>query len=150
MKRLAAVLLFAAILFARIVPAAAQVQTYHYTGPAYSASFCESYTGLGSPPCVSGSLTASMTFTGVPAGYSGPVGSNQVVSWSMNANGVGSLNTSNYLNTGATGFTLTNGQITSWAFAGAADYIGHATPYIFSQSGSECPSRNILNRMNRL
>jgi hypothetical protein len=78
-------------------PAAAQIQTYYYQGPAFSIPFCEMYL-FSSPPCTSGSMTASFTVNGVTSGYSGGVSGTQVVQWNISTNSImGGLNTSNYL-----------------------------------------------------
>ncbi len=127
-------LVFVAVLLADIGQAPAQVQTYEYIGPAFSLSDCEMYHL--SPPCIAGgSLTGSVTFDGVASGYTGSVAASQITAWTMNANGVASLGTGNYINPAATGFTLTNGDITFWNFQADADPAGDY-PVITSDAGT--------------
>jgi hypothetical protein len=105
-------------------PAHAQLQTYYYYGPAFSIPFCETFLGT-SPPCTSGDITASFTVNGVTSGYSGSVSGSQVIQWSISSNSVmGSLGPGNYLNTAATGFVLTNGQVTSSSFDAKSTPLG--------------------------
>jgi YD repeat-containing protein len=113
---IAGLAVFAAAFFGHTGPAAAQIQTYVYSGPAFNVAFCETLL-FTSPPCTSGAITASFTVNGVTSGYSGGVSASQVVQWSISSNSImGSLGTGNYLNPGATGLTLTNGQVTASSF----------------------------------
>jgi hypothetical protein len=100
-------------------PAAAQVQTYDYTGPAFSIPDCETLYST-SPPCTNGSITASFTLTGVTDNFTGTIPISQVSAWSMTASGVGSMSdgSSGVTLTGGVGFGFTNGQILSWGPSG--------------------------------
>lgn len=108
------------LIFAGIGAPSAQALTYTYTGPAFDVSQCHTYTSFGSPPCVGGSITGSVTFTGIPAGYSGSAHTWDVASWTINASGgIGNLNTSNYLSTAS--FYFSGGQVLYWTFQAFQD-----------------------------
>ena len=96
-------------------PASAQMQTYTYTGPAFSYSDCKSSFSTYTLSCLnSGNVTASVTFNGVPAAYTGTIVNSALISsWSTNAGGIGSLNSKdNYLYYSY--FMMKNGQIVEW------------------------------------
>ena len=122
-RSFAAVLaVFATILFVHTSPASAQTVTYSYSGPPFDVAACLATYGT-SRPCVSGSVTGSVTFA-IPAGYSGSAGQNSVVSYVLNAPGVGSDSNLNDLFV-FNNFSFNNGQIVDWGFyAGAAVYGG--------------------------
>jgi YD repeat-containing protein len=113
-------------------PAAAQVQTYYYQGPAFDIATCESLTGQTAPPCTNGSVSASVTLP-APAGYTGSFNETQVLSWSMSASGVGSLSAGDDLFPGH--FALLNGQMATWEMQGQLDAFG-GRPYIYTASDS--------------
>jgi hypothetical protein len=71
------------------VPSAG-LQIYYYTGPGpFNVTQCITQTGRPSPPCIGiGSVTASFTLNGVPAGTTGTVTASQVSSWGMSSNGI--------------------------------------------------------------
>ncbi|MFZ3326176.1 MAG: DUF6531 domain-containing protein [Methylocella sp.] len=110
MLRSLALAAFAAALFAHPGPAAAQA-TFSYIGPAWSTSECTSATGYSAPPCIDGSLTASVTLN-VGSGYTGHVPQSGIIAYALNGSGVGSLNSLGYLTT--SDFDLTSGQISNW------------------------------------
>jgi hypothetical protein len=132
MKKLAALLLFAAILFAHSGPAAAQVQTYYYQGPAWSVSECEAALGSGSPPCINGSVTASVTLI-APANYSGTITLGGVAAYSLSAPGVGVMNSLADLNS-VVAFHLSSGQMASWLAFQATHYAGLGSRQITADS----------------
>ena len=77
---------FAVLLFAHTGPASAQtIQTYTYQGPAFDPSICDP-----AGHCVNGSITGSVTLV-MPAGYSGLVAQDGILSYSFAASGVGSV-----------------------------------------------------------
>lgn len=122
-------------LFAGIAARPAQALTYTYVGPAFDVAQCISHYGS-SPPCTGGSVTGSVTFTGVPSGYSGNVHywAGSLQSWNLNASGgIGSLNTSNYITSGT--FNLSGGQIVGWNFQAFVN-SSLTSPSITTVSGS--------------
>jgi RHS repeat-associated protein len=110
-RRYGFLLLLAFIFLANTGTASAQSQTYTYIGPAWSISQCEGQ-GFTAPPCIDGSVTGSVTFTGVPDGYSGTVNASNVASFEFDATSVGSLNDSNYVESNT--YYLNSGNITGW------------------------------------
>src|SRR5947209_879321 len=84
-----AIVIFAASFLMHTCPALAQGQTYTYAGPAFTLADCQrigsAQTQNYSACVVGGSVTASVTLTDVPAGYTGVVYPSQISSWSMNA-----------------------------------------------------------------
>jgi hypothetical protein len=85
--------------------------------------------------CVDGSITGTVTFSGVPTGYSGNIyaPSANVVSWSLSAPPIGSLGTGNYL---SAGFYFVSGvmhsNITAWPTSttyNPAIYVDNPTYY---------------------
>lgn len=56
------------------LPAAAQEAVYVYTGQPFDIPACVANFGQGPPTCVSGSITAQVTFNNLPSGYTGLVG----------------------------------------------------------------------------
>jgi len=104
------------LIVAVLISPAAQALTYSYVGPNFDVSQCTSHTGFTAPPCVGGSITGSVTFTGVPTGYSGSVHfwAGSIEAWNLNASGIGSLSTSNFINSGT--FDMSSGVITDWNF----------------------------------
>lgn len=125
---------FLMLIFATIGAPSAQALTYAYTGPAFSVSECEAELSKGSPPCTDGSITASFTLTGIASNYSGPVRKASVSSWVMNADGIGNLNTGNYLSTSFLLY-LSNGVVQSWSFQGFTAITTYTTT-ITSVAGS--------------
>jgi RHS repeat-associated protein len=98
--------------FSGIGAGPARALTYSYVGPAFDPTQCW-YTGYTTtPPCNAGSVTGSITFTGVSSSYSGVVNAGSVSSWNLTASGIGSLGPSN-LNS-IWGFALSNGQLIGW------------------------------------
>jgi hypothetical protein len=96
----------------------ARALTYTYVGSAFSVADCEVHTGYSAPPCTDGSITASVTFTGIAPGSSGNFGTSDISSFSMTATPIGSLNNSNYW--GAT-IIMSGGQIYNWMLTGCVD-----------------------------
>lgn len=109
-KRLALVI-FTLILFGISAPSA-RALTYSYVGPAFDSTQCYMAGYTTSPPCTDGAVTGSITFTGVPTGYTGNAGFFNVESWNLDAAGIGSLNTSNIFN--GWGFVFSNGELLNW------------------------------------
>ncbi len=108
-----ALLILFMIGFAETRPAHAS--TYYYTGPAWDVTQCNLQNwGGGTPTCLGGAVTASVTFSGISTSYTGWVSSANMTEWSINAPGVASLNSgSNYLVAAA--FYFNNGEITDWS-----------------------------------
>ena len=122
------------LIFAGIGVPPAQALTYTYAGPAWNTATCATYWGAGAT-CISGSISASVTFSGIAPGYSGTAHKADVSSWSTDAPGIGSLDSgSNFMTTGSR-FTFTSGQITGQLF-GTATNISIVPPVIESISGS--------------
>jgi hypothetical protein len=127
MKKLTAILLFAAILFAHIGPAAAQVMTYSYKGPAWNilgSGFCASYYHNGSDysDCLNGSITASMTIDLTRTGLTGIVAQSQIISYVINAPGIGSIsNDFTPGHFGASDLYVVNGQLVNWSLGYTKD-----------------------------
>jgi hypothetical protein len=113
MKRFAAVLLFAAILFVHIGPAAAQVQTYSYTGPAFDGAACHAAYPSPPPTCGAGPITGSVTLA-MPAGYSGGIGESGILAYSFVAGGVGSVANGIFNPNEYNHYDFTNGQLVTW------------------------------------
>ena len=112
------------LIFTGIGGRPAQALTYYYTGAAWDVPTCVYYFGAYAP-CLDGSITGSVTLTGVPSNYTGWAYSS-VSSWSLDASGVGSLGTGNILLAGD--FYLSSGQIVYWTFEGQYDNMnGGAT-----------------------
>jgi YD repeat-containing protein len=112
MKRLAAILLFAAILFAHSGPAAAQVQTYSYQGQAFDPNDPGHCPALSPNTCVPGSISGFVTFGGVSPSYSGGVSTGNMYSFGMTADG---LTPTLGLSDGSVSINMTGGVITSWS-----------------------------------
>ena len=97
--------------------AAAQTQTFYYTGPAFSIKDCTDG-GYSAPPCSGGNVTGMVTLN-VPtdSNYTRISGTN-VVAFNLTANGIG-VSTSDLSNliTAATYFYVYNGQMYGWEMA---------------------------------
>lgn len=112
-------------------PSGAHATTYYYQGPAFDIPACESYYG-GTCPCVSGSVTITVTVGSLPDDFTGRVLEDEMSSLFLNASGIG-------------GFTLAeiadpyvdfvDGKIVDWG-AGASDwtYTPGITGHIVSSS----------------
>ena len=111
----------------------ATAQTYFYIGQPFDIAECTAHVGSG--PCVNGSVTASVTFAGLPSGYSGTVSVNDVASASLNAANVISLDTGmTGISRGGTGFSFTNGNLDNPGYIQLSQSIGIRTPYQVSFS----------------
>ena len=104
----------------------AHALTYIYTGPAFDLSQCI-YNYGSAPPCVDGSITGSVTLTGIPAGYSGTISSSDVSSFTFTASGLGTLTDSNFINAFSIG--LSSGEVTGWGIQVVEDSADD-TPWI--------------------
>lgn len=114
MKKLAAVLLFVALLFAHSSPAAAQVQTYSFTGPSFNVAYCQFNYPTPPPTCGSGPVTGSVVVA-MPVGYSGTVGEAGILSFNFMSSGVGSVGPSGIYNPlTSSHLDFTNGQVETW------------------------------------
>jgi RHS repeat-associated protein len=121
--------LFAAIFFANI--GQARSATFNYIGPAFSAAQCNFW--YSSPPCVDGSVTATITAAGISGGYTGTLYPSDITSWVVTAHGVTSLSTSNYLSY-ATYVSVNGGQVIGWALEAYQD-SSFDLPYIGTADG---------------
>jgi hypothetical protein len=103
-------------------PAAAQVQTFTYQGPAFNVGACRASYPFGPPPnCDGGSVTASATIFGYASNYSGTIslGSGGTGSITATVNALGrSLVWPGSACWSPSSITLTNGQVTGWGFDG--------------------------------
>ncbi|MDB5492107.1 MAG: sugar-binding protein [Micavibrio sp.] len=86
------------------------IETFTYTGPAYSYADCLALFVPSSQCYSSGSITASVTVVLPSSNYTGGFVSNWLLAFSMSGSGVGSLNN----NLSEANFQFTNGQITAW------------------------------------
>jgi RHS repeat-associated protein len=125
---------FAIVLFVHTGQSSAQMQTFSYSGPGFDLANC----GMGSPPhtyppCVTGSVTGSITFHSVSDNYSGGVGLNQVDSYAFTSPATGTITSSEYVYAPSFSFTLSNGQVTGWTF-GIYDHNPITVPFNTIQS----------------
>ncbi|MCE6978581.1 RHS repeat protein [Pseudomonas frederiksbergensis] len=86
----------------------AQAQSYFYMGPPFDVAECERRYGVGN--CVSGSMTGSVSFYGVPPGFTGTINVTDAQSLTLSASNVGSLGLSDVWGGGA--YFFVNGVIT--------------------------------------
>jgi RHS repeat-associated protein len=123
-------LIVISVITLHVHPERAQAQAFYYQGQPFSTSQC---TGLGVPAglCVNGSLTASVFLPGVTSGYTGTT--TNVPSWTMSADGVGTLTSGMIAPPGSqvTSFTLISGQITGWQLS-AVNYVAGRPQYNFA------------------
>jgi YD repeat-containing protein len=106
-------------------PAAAQVQTFTYQGPAFDMSLC----GFGAA-CRSGSVTASVTIYGYASNYSGTIslGSGGTGRATATVSALGrSLTWPGGNCWGVSDISLTNGQVTGWGLNGWVLSCGHGS-----------------------
>jgi len=116
----------------------AQALTYTYIGPAFNVSQCIYYTSI--PGCTNGSITGSVTLTGIPSGYTGTVPASSFSSWNFTAGAIGSVSSgANYMNY-SSNLYLNSGQVSSWSIQALYDssfdspvittqYYGYDTAY---------------------
>src|SRR4051812_4632542 len=108
-------------LFGTSSPASAQYQSYYYRGPAFNVPHCQLSYPTPPPTCVSGSVH-DLVVLQMPAGYTGSIGSGQLVVFSYTADGIGTLvGTGSSTNTTGTSFSFVNGQMTAWHASAISD-----------------------------
>jgi len=105
-------LLFVASLFWRIGPAPAQEQIFTYQGQAFTN------TGICTPgppvTCVGGSISGSVVFNGVAAGYTGGVSTGSMSSFAFAANG---LTIPLGLSDGTVSISMSGGAVSNWSIS---------------------------------
>src|SRR5579859_2233121 len=124
---------FLILLCAGISAKPARALTFSYIGPAWDIGECEYDFEVSAPPCTSGSLTGSITFSGISGSYSGHVYPGSIASWSFNGSGVASLGTGDWFSA-ATDIYITSGQISAWDIAAYQD-SSYDAPAIKTFSG---------------
>src|SRR5579863_4408543 len=127
----AALLLFSLLVFAITVTGSkpAQALTLTYVGPAWDTSACAVHFSPSSG-CQNGSLTGSVTFSGIADDYSGMIYTTPITSWNMSGGGVANLSSaSNYLQQGT--FSFYQGIPSSWVLTLWQD-ASHSYPGIGS------------------
>ena len=105
-------LAFIASLLWNIVPAPAQEQVFTYQGQAFTN------TGICAPgppvTCVGGSVSGSVTFNGVAAGYTGGVSTGSMASFAFAANG---LTIPLGLSDGTVSISMSGGAVSDWSIS---------------------------------
>ncbi len=116
-------LVFVASLFLDVRQTVAQVQTFYYIGPAYSASHCVT--------CVDGSLSGYVSWVG----SSGTKTS--IIGYNFAGSGVGSISFPGWYNPNITqSFTVTSGRMSSWTFDAATSASDPSTEISTNWDGS--------------
>lgn len=95
-------------------------QTYFYSGQPFDVPYCQATHP--SCTCVSGNVSGSVTFSGIPSDYTGTAYVDKVASYSLSASGVGTFSTFTDF---SPFFQFSSGRITNWGWGQSEwDHIG--------------------------